>query len=62
MITMKAGLVKMNIEKQSTISEVVGCRLWIERRKNNLPRKNSLSPNGLISFSGESTEKPAKTK
>jgi hypothetical protein len=31
-------------------------------RMSNIPGKNSSGTNGLISFSGESTEKPAKTK
>jgi hypothetical protein len=35
---------------------------WIPERKNSPPGKNSIGTNGLISFSGESAEKPAKTK
>jgi hypothetical protein len=31
-------------------------------KKNSPPGKNSRGANGLISFSGESAEKPAKTK
>jgi hypothetical protein len=34
----------------------------MERRKNDIPGKNIRGTNGLISFSGESAEKPAKTK
>jgi hypothetical protein len=46
----------MNIEHRSTIVDFGSGGYRMERRKNNH------GTNGLISFSGESAEKPAKTK
>jgi hypothetical protein len=61
MITMNAGLVGMNSEHRLTIYDFRSGGYRMER-KNSAPRKNSSGKNGLISFSGESAEKPAKQK